>query len=43
MSDLLYSVALIFYMQAIPIRLVAYSIAMNLLVFLYKYLKGEAW
>lgn len=39
-SDWLYSVALLFYLQALPIRLIVYSLVANSLVLLYKYLRG---
>ena len=42
MSNLLYGVALIFYMQAMPMRLVAISVAVNIIVLAYKYYMGES-
>ena len=43
MSHLLYGIALIFYMQVMPFKLVAISVVVNAVVLVYKYYKGESW
>jgi len=43
MRHLLYGIALIFYMQAMPFKLVAISAVVNAVVLVYKYYRGESW
>lgn len=40
-SNVLYTVALIFYMQALPIKLVVFSILSNVVVLGWKFYMGE--